>query len=66
MPAWLVGLLAAVANAMPALAALAHGYLFWTMIADAAAAAGLIGYVSYLAAVLIKKNLQILRFDART
>jgi hypothetical protein len=41
MPQSMVGLLAAVATAMPVLVAYAHGALVWVMIAAAATAAGL-------------------------
>jgi hypothetical protein len=53
MPRSMAALLAAVATAMPALAALAHGTLFLAMVADAAAAAGL---GAYLAAPALTKN----------
>ena len=39
MPRFMVGLLAAVATAMPAVASLAHGVLVWLLIAYAAIAA---------------------------
>lgn len=54
MPRSMVGLLAAVGTAMSALVALAHGYLIWAIIALAAAAAGLVAYLSLSP---IKKNL---------
>ena len=50
----MAGLLAAVAAAMPVLAALVHGPLFWVAVADAAAAAGLAAYLA--APALIKKS----------
>jgi hypothetical protein len=46
MPRSMVGLLAAIAVALPALVSLAHGYLFAVMVGDAALAAGLVAYVS--------------------
>jgi hypothetical protein len=54
MPRSMVALLAAVATALPALAVLAHGALFLVMVADAAAAAGL---VAYLAAPALTKKI---------
>jgi len=49
----MVGLLAAVGAAMPVVAGLAHGDLFWAATVDAAAATGL---VAYLALPPIKKS----------
>lgn len=46
MPRSMVGLLAAVGVAMSALVGLAHGDLVWVAIADAAAASGLVAYVT--------------------
>lgn len=46
MPRSMVGLLAAIAVALPALASVAHGYLVLVMVGDAALAAGLVAYVS--------------------
>lgn len=46
MPRSLVGLLAAVATAMAALVAYAHGGLAWAAIAIATAAAGLAAYAA--------------------
>lgn len=46
MPRSMVGLLAAVATAMSALMAFAHGDLVWATIADAAAASGLAAYLA--------------------
>jgi hypothetical protein len=46
MPRSMVGLLAAVATAMAALAAYAHGGVIWLAIAVAAAAAGLAAYAA--------------------
>ena len=46
MPRSMVGLLAAIAVALPALVSLAHGYLVGVMVGDAALAAGLVAYVS--------------------
>jgi hypothetical protein len=42
----MVGLLTAVGAAMSALVGIAHGDLVWLAIADAAAAAGLVAYVT--------------------
>ena len=46
MPRVMVGLLAAVAAIMSAVAGLAHGELMWLAIADGAAAAALAAYVA--------------------
>jgi hypothetical protein len=46
MPRSMVGLLSAVAVAMAALVSLAHGDLFWIVVADASTAAGLVAYVT--------------------
>lgn len=46
MPKSMVGLLAAVGTAMSGLVGLAHGYLVWTALLDAAAAAGLAAYLA--------------------
>ena len=54
MPRGMVGLLAAVAVALPALISFVHGDLVWVMVTDAAVAAGLVAYAS--APSLIKKN----------
>ena len=54
MPRGMVALLAAVATAMLALAALAHGALFLGMVADAVFANGLVAYVT--APALTKKS----------
>jgi hypothetical protein len=52
----MVGLLAAVCTAMSALLGLAHGALFWIVMALAAAAAGLVAY----GPDVLKKNPQCL------
>ena len=41
-----MGLLAAVGTTMSALVGLAHGYIFWLTVADAAAASGLVVYAT--------------------
>ena len=46
MPRCMVGLLAAVGTAMSLVAGLAHGDLFWAVVADAAAASGLAAYLA--------------------
>jgi hypothetical protein len=46
MPRSMVGLLAAVGTTMPVVASLAHGGLFWTALADGAAATGLAAYLA--------------------
>ena len=56
MPRSMVGLLAAVCTAMSALLGLAHGALFWIVMALAAAAAGLVAY----GPDVLKKNPQCL------
>jgi hypothetical protein len=57
VPRVMVGLLAAVAATMSAVAALAHGELMWLAIAACAAAAGLAAYVTAPQPVLLIKKL---------
>jgi hypothetical protein len=55
MPRSMVGLLAAVATAMSALVASAHGYLVWVTLVDAAVVSGL---AASLAVAPIKKSVR--------
>jgi hypothetical protein len=57
MPRTLVGLLAAVGVTMSVLVAFAHGALVWLIIVEAAAATGLVAYVSAPVPVISSKKI---------
>jgi|HubBroStandDraft_4_1064222.scaffolds.fasta_scaffold3852072_1 hypothetical protein len=57
MPRSMVGLLAAVVTAMPMLAVLAHGALFWLILAEATFAAGLAAFGTAPVLQPLKKKL---------